>query len=104
MEKRREDPDGFCRLSLGGELMRARHCHSSFTSLFFELPVLHEVGGGFPKPRRHVLEGLHRRADLAELDRAHVGTRVVGRAELRLAQTGRGSRLTQALTQLLESW
>src|SRR5688500_10238879 len=98
LEQRCEDLDGFCRLALGSKLVRACHCHSSFTSLFFELSIFHEVRGGLSELCRHVLQGLHCWADLAELDRADVSARVIGSAELRLAQSGRDTRLTQALT------
>src|SRR5882762_551552 len=82
--------------------MCACDCHGLFTSLFFELAVLHEVRSGLPELCRHVLEGFHRRADLPKLDRAHMGARVIGSAELRLAQPRRGTRLTETLSQLAE--
>ena len=91
-----EDPDGFRGLALGCELVSACHCHCSFTSLFFESSVRHEVRDRLPELCRQVLEGFHRGPDLSELDGAHVGTRVVGSAELRLAQSGRRACLTKA--------
>jgi hypothetical protein len=80
----------------------AIHVECDFASPPLDRGVLHEVRSGLSELRGHVFEGLHRRADLPELDSAHVRARVVGSAELRLAETSRGTCLTQALTQLLQ--
>src|SRR5258705_13589668 len=68
----------------------------------FELGVLHEVRRGLPELCRHVLEGFHRRADLPQLYRTHVGARVIGGAEPRLAQLRRVTRLTESLADLAQ--
>jgi len=91
-------------LAFRGELVRACYCHGSFTSLFFKLTVFHEEGSRLPKLCRHVLEGFHRGTDLSELDRAHMGARVIGGTQLRLAQACCDACLTESLTQLAQCW
>ena len=57
-QRRWADLDGFVSLALSGGFICSIDSHGPFTSLFSELAILHEVGGGFPELRREVLERL----------------------------------------------
>ena len=73
-----------------------------FAAGAFDPGVLHEIGRRLRELRRHVFERLHRRPDLAELDRADMSACVVRRAELGLAQPGGEARLAQPSAELAQ--
>src|SRR5206468_11121178 len=73
-----------------------------FAAGAFDPGVLHEIGRRLRELRRPVFERLHRRPDLAELDRADMSSCVVRRAELVLAQPGGEARLAQPSAELAQ--